>query len=101
MKEIERVLSNWIEQALSPVGTLPPDVTPAQWILEKFLRWWRQDFEDHIDEWIGDAETSLQIITSELNRLGGWEKFGEALHECIHLQDALGSIRHAVLPQKE
>ena len=96
--EVERVLANWIEQAMPPPGQLPPDVPPARWVSEKFLRWWRQDFESHLDEWLGDAEISLARVRAELDRLGGWDKFGEALHECAHLGDALHSLRSARTP---
>ncbi len=46
---------------------------------------------------LGDAEAALRGIETELHRQGGWEKFGEALHECAHLKDALSSLR-ATLP---
>jgi hypothetical protein len=96
--EVERVLANWIEIALTPPGSLPPDVAPARWVAEKFLRWWRNDFEESLDQSIGQAEIALARVRSELDRLGGWDKFGEALHECIHLGDALAELRAALLP---
>jgi hypothetical protein len=100
-KEVERVLANWIDQALSPQGQLPPGVSPAQWVAAQFLHWWRSDFEDHLDEWLGDADSALATIKKELERAGGWEQLGEAMHECSHLQDALASIRAAVLPKDQ
>jgi hypothetical protein len=101
VEDVERILANWIEMALSPTGQLPPDVPPSRWIAEKFIRWWRSDFESHLDEDLGDAERALGTIRDELMRLGGWENFGEALHECIHLGDALGALRSALLPTEE
>jgi hypothetical protein len=95
--EIERVLANWIEQALSPPGNLAPEVVPARWVASNFIRWWRKDGEAHLDEWIGDAETSLARIREKLLQDAGWDKHGEALHECIHLADALGSLRAALI----
>jgi hypothetical protein len=100
-EEAEAVHANWIAAALSPVGQLPPDVPPAQWVAEKFLRWWRGDAEERVGELIGDAESALAGVRSELMRLGGWSQFGEALHECIHLGDALGDLRATLFPQRQ
>ncbi len=99
--EIEQVLINWIDEAPSPVGQLPADSTPAKWIASRFLSWWRQYFEGRIDESFGDAERALGGIQLELHRHGGWDKFGEALHECIHLKDALEDLRCTLLLSKE
>jgi hypothetical protein len=98
---VEQVLANWIELALSPTGELPKDVPPSRWVAEKFLRWWRNDFEGHLDASLGDAETALSSIREQLQQRGGWEKFGEALHECAHLSEALETIRGTVLPKQE
>ena len=87
--EIETVLINWIEQALSPIGQLPVGVTPAGWVAAHFSAWWR----DRAGDTIGDADRAAVAVREELMRLGGWERFGEALHEMIHLQDALGDLR--------
>jgi hypothetical protein len=87
--EIEAVLANWIEQALSPPGQLPEGIDPSAWIAARFTEWWSVRAE----EALGDAERAASGIRYELNRLGGWESFGEALHEHIHLQDALADLR--------
>jgi hypothetical protein len=97
--QVEAVLTNWIQAAISPPGQLPKDVSPGEWVADKFLRWWRSDIEGHLDESLGDAERALEGVRCELNRLGGWEKFGEALHECIHLGDALSTLRQTLLPE--
>ncbi len=76
--EVEQVLANWIEQELSPIGSLPPETSPAQWVAVNFLRWWRQGFQGSLDDTLGDAEAAASAIRSELIRLGGWEEFGEA-----------------------
>jgi hypothetical protein len=85
--EIEAVLTNWIEQALSPAGQLPGGVTPAGWVAARFSAWWR----DRGGDTIIDAERAAAAVREELTRLGGWECFGDALHELIHLQDAFGA----------
>src|SRR5262245_40284708 len=87
--EIESVLANWIERALSPVGHLPPGIDPAAWISCRFAEWWKVRAEGALI----DAERAASVIRSELMRSGGWELFGEALHEQIHLQDALANLR--------
>lgn len=95
--EIELVLANWIEEAQSSSGILPPGTKPSKWVAERFLHWWRKSHDQVIDDSLGDAEAALRGIETELHRQGGWEKFGEALHECAHLKDALSSLR-ATLP---
>jgi hypothetical protein len=99
--DVEQVLANWIELALSPSGKLPHDMLPSRWVAEKFLRWWRDDFEGHLDERLSDAETALARIREQLQQQGGWDKFGEALHECAHLSEALEILRGTILPKKE
>jgi hypothetical protein len=87
--EAEAVLANWIEQALSPPGQIQQDVDPAEWVAARFAEWWRERAERPLV----DAERAASAIHDELSRLGGWESFGEALHEHIHLQDALSDLR--------
>ena len=93
--EIEKVLANWIEEALSPVGQLPPGTSPAQWIAGRFLNWWQNAHEGNIRDTFDYAESALERIVIELNRQGGWDQFGEALHECTHLKGALDGLRLA------
>ncbi len=90
--EVREALVNWIEQALSPMGRLPEGTEPAAWIADHFTSWWRVNAESSIS----DAERALSYVREELLRLGGWEKFGEALHELTHAEDALGDIRMAM-----
>jgi hypothetical protein len=87
--EIEEVLANWIREALSESGEFPEGTDRAKWIASQFARWWKS----RVELSLGDAELAATSIHLELMRLGGWEKFGEALHEHIHLQDALVDLR--------
>jgi hypothetical protein len=98
--EAERVLANWISEAMSPDGQLPAGVSVSSWVAGKFLRWWRKDAEGDIEDCLGQAETALAVIRHELELLGGWQKFGEALHECMHLGDALADLREAFSHRK-
>jgi hypothetical protein len=87
--EIESVLANWIEQALSPIGKLPAGVTPSEWVAKNFINWWRTQVEYSL----GDAELASQRLRDELQRLGGWNKLGEAMEEITHTQEALADLR--------
>jgi hypothetical protein len=87
--EVRETLANWIGQALSPVGHLPEDIDPAGWVADRFAAWWRPQVQDSLDA----AEAALSAVREELMRLGGWEKFGEALHELTHAGDALSDLR--------
>jgi hypothetical protein len=90
--EIEQVLANWIGQAISGPGRLAEGVDPANWVATQFLNWWRPQVEDSL----GDAERAVAGVRHELNRLGGWEntELAEALHELIHIGDALSDLRN-------
>src|SRR5690349_4600571 len=92
--EVEVVLANWIEQALAPIGQLPEGMPPATWIASRFTEWWRGRVADPLD----DAERAAASVREELMRLGGWASFGEALHELIHLSDALADLRAVLGP---
>jgi len=90
---IKRVLSNWIRQAISGEGQLlPAGVDPASWVATQFLGWWR---DSAVNGAIGDAELASEAIRSELERLGGFgnSDLGEAMHELIHLTDALNELK--------
>ena len=87
--ELELVLANWIGQALSPPGQLSQGTDAAAWIASRFAEWWR----GRAEQALGDAEMAASALRDELTRLGGWESFGEAMHEHCHLQDALADLR--------
>jgi hypothetical protein len=93
--EIEQVLSNWIQQATSSPGQLAEGVDPSRWVAQQFLKWWRNE---GVERPLADAEGASHRIRSELERLGGWSnaELGEAMHELIHLKDALADVRLAI-----
>ena len=90
--DLEQVLSNWIQQATSQPGQLAEGIVPAKWIAHHFLQWWRTEC---VERPITDAGLAVQGIRSELERLGGWNnpQLGEAMHELIHLSDAIAQLR--------
>jgi hypothetical protein len=94
--EVEEVLHNWIGEALSETG-FPQGTDRARWVASCFARWWKS----RVEQALGEAELAASGIHNELLRLGGWEKFGEALHEHCHLQEALADLRTTLGLDKE
>ena len=90
--EIEQVLENWIEEAQSPVGQIADGLSPAAFVAQNFVQWWR----NRLDESLGDVESALCNAREELNRLGGWQKFGEALDEICRSQEGMADLRVAL-----
>lgn len=95
--EIEGVLANWIAQALSPIGQLEPGIQPANFVARNFLRWW----SSHVEDSLADVEDAINRLHNALERLGGWEKCGEALHELSHANEALADLRVLLGQPKE
>jgi hypothetical protein len=93
--ELEQVLSNWIKQALSPPGQLAEGQDPANWVAQRFIEWWRSH---RVEPALNDAASALRAVRSDLERLGGWNnpQVAEAMHELIHIGDALGDLRAAL-----
>ena len=60
--ELEQVLANWIDQAVSGPGTLAPGVNPAAWAAAQFLTWWR----GQVTKQLATAEKAVsQLIVAE------------------------------------
>ena len=87
--DIERVLRNWIDQAITPDGAFADGTDRARWVADNFIAWWRKQ----VDDSLGSAESAARRLREELERLGTPTEFGEALHELTHVQDALGDLR--------
>jgi hypothetical protein len=89
--EAERVLSNWIRSATSQPGVLSAGTDPSEWIADRFLSWWKSE---SIQGPIDDARAATRKIQNELEHLGGWDNpaLGGAMHELIHLTDALNEL---------
>ena len=86
--EIEQILRNWIERAISTDGTFPEGTDRAKWVADNFITWWRQQVNDSLVS----ADLAAQRLRAELKRLGSETEFGEALHELTHVQDALSDL---------
>jgi hypothetical protein len=89
--EAEEVLANWVKQAVSGPGQLVEGLKPSEWVARQFLKWWQA--QGVVQPW-KDARAAAERITSELERLGGWKNadLGEAMHELIHLNEAIAEI---------
>ena len=87
--DIEEVLRNWIEQAISPPGKLAENIDRPGWVAERFIDWWREQ----VDDSLGSAEIAATTLRNELKRLDDPVRLGEALHELTHVQDALAELR--------
>ncbi len=90
--EIEEVLANWIDLALSPAGQLPEGVRPPEWVAANFYKWWSSRAENEL----GEAEMATRAAREELARLGGSDRFGEVLDELYLAQEALAHLRAAL-----
>jgi hypothetical protein len=90
-REVEQVLANWIAQANSSPGQLAEGIDPARWVAQQFLRWWQPQVADEL----ASADSAVSGAWHELQRLGGWSNpdLGEALHELVHAQEALATLR--------
>jgi hypothetical protein len=87
--EIEQVLRNWIDLAISPSGTFPDGTDRAAWVADNFISWWR----NQVDDSLSSADLAAHRLREELKRLRSAAEFDEALHELTHVQDALGDLR--------
>lgn len=92
--EIRRVLANWIARTQPGEGCLAEGVDPADWIATQFLKWWRSEVEENLD----DAEAAVSGAREALHALGGWPngQLGEALHELTHADEALAGLREVL-----
>jgi hypothetical protein len=93
--EIEIVLTNWIRAALYPPGELPAGTDSAAWIASRFIEWWEKEGDPaSIKRALEDAESAALALKEELIHRGGWEVYGNLLHEHIHLSEALVELRY-------
>jgi hypothetical protein len=62
--ELRTLLTNWLNQANDPMGTLlPPGITPTEWAVRQFINSWRKSVRSSIDS----IENSLQEAHKALN----------------------------------
>lgn len=80
--ELLERLTNWLDQANDPVGSLPPNVTPTEWAVRNFIDTWRKPVRaglDSIEESLnkalaalkaGDTDAAVFEIECSLQTLG-------------------------------
>ena len=96
--EIQKVLRNWIEQAMSPDGRFVEGIDPPAWVAENFIAWWQKQVEDSL----GRIQGSAGYLVAEASELAeaatalgvAWDihEVREALGE---LQEKVGDLREA------
>jgi hypothetical protein len=89
--ELAQTLRNWLNDANSPMGTLPEGMDPVEWAVRRFIDIWKADSRNAIDgveQFLSraialcDSQSSLDEIKSQL------ELARETLQE--DLRDHLG-----------
>ena len=69
--ELRERLTNWLNQANDPVGSLPAGVTPIDWAVKNFIDSWRRPVRggiDAIEESLKKALAALQAGNIEAAR---------------------------------
>lgn len=91
--EIEKVLANWIAQALDPAGEFAADVDRSKWIANHFLNWWRTRIADDLSDVQGAILGTRRML--ELLDKNAMPEVQEALFELTHADEGLASLRLA------
>ena len=81
--ELRTVVANWLRQAGGD-GQLPEGVAAEGWVADRVMDWIEKNILDEAADELDRAGISVEAAQQELMRLGGWEHFGEALHELAH-----------------
>lgn len=84
--ELEQVLANWIDQAVSGHGTLTPGVNPAAWVAAQFLAWWR-------------VQVAKQLETAE-GAIGQLLVAGQAESRLELVEEAFADLRASIASQR-
>ncbi len=96
MSELRNVISAWIAQANSPIGTLPDSTDPAEWVADRFLGWW----EPHTRDAIEQAERALAELRQAVCGMTPNGVPVDTLKAFESLKVAIESIRAAFLRAK-
>lgn len=62
--ELCKLLTNWLNQANDPIGTLPPGTTPVEWAVQQFVESWRRPVRGGIDSIEASLNRALEAIKS-------------------------------------
>lgn len=94
--ELRTVIANWLRQA-GGAGHLPDGIKTEDWVADQVMDWIEKSLLGEAVDELERAEVSVEGAHEELMRLGGWERFGEALHELTHAQEAVAFVRTALV----
>ena len=62
--ELLERLTNWLNQANDPIGSLPPDVTPTEWAVRNFIDTWRKPVRAGLDSIEASLNKALAALKS-------------------------------------
>ena len=66
--ELLERLTNWLNEANDPIGSLPPNVTPAEWAVRNFIDTWRKPVRDGLDSIEESLDKALAALkTGDVN----------------------------------
>jgi hypothetical protein len=60
--ELKVVLTNWLNRASDPIGSLPEGVTPVEWAVRNFVDVWRKPVRLSIDTIEASLKAALEAI---------------------------------------
>jgi hypothetical protein len=73
--ELVVVLTNWLRQSQSPIGSLPEGIDPLEWVVRQFISYWRNPARDAIDS----VESSLFRAMDLCDAVPGTEEIKDEL----------------------
>ena len=68
--DLAQALRNWLQQAESPIGSLPGGMDPIAWVVERFIAYWAGPARDAIRS-IEDSLNEARALLRCRRRAGG------------------------------
>ncbi len=62
--ELREMLTNWLNQANDPIGSLPAGVTPTEWAVRNFIDSWQKPVRDGLDSIEESINKALAALRS-------------------------------------
>lgn len=87
--ELLERLTNWLNQANDPIGSLPPNVTPTEWAVRKFIDTWRKPVRSGLDsiekalEALKAGDKDAAVFEIECS----WQTLGEDVRDELGLYE--------------
>jgi hypothetical protein len=83
--ELREMLTNWLNQANDPIGSLPPGVMPTEWAVRNFIDAWRKPVRGSID-----------VIEEGLNKALEALRAGDSAAAIFEIECSLQTLREDV-----